>query len=205
MEYPKIHSLFMRDEKTHKFTEHYSKREFESPHILWSVEEKIDGMNMRIHVTDGKITKVVGRTDDALIPPKLLAWFNRPEFIEKIAIIKPVTAILYGEGFGAGVQKGGIYRPDPAFILFDCYAQDRWGTRPEIRELAQLLGIDCPAWLGVMTTQEVVEYVKSRPQGMYGLGNYMMEGVICRSNPVVRFNDEQAAPVMFKLKVRDFK
>ena len=205
MEYPKIHSLYMRDPITNKFTTEFSKPEFDSED-LWHVEEKIDGMNMRVYIDNGKITDIKGRTDAASIPPKLLKWLGRDELVLKIMEhYNTGPVILFGEGFGAGIQSGGIYRKDQAMILFDCYMGGRWSTRLEILEIAGQLGMEVPAFIGLMTKEEAIKYVKSKPKGFYGDQNYPMEGVMCRSEPLVRYNTRSANPVMFKLKVKDFK
>jgi hypothetical protein len=204
MEYPKIHSLFKRDEKTHRFTNELSKEEFDVPHTFWHCEEKIDGTNMRIYIKDNKITDIKGRNDSSLLEPKVLAWINRPELAKKVAEFEPKTCILFGEGFGGKIQIGKNYRKDEAFILFDCYANGRWATRTEISRIAYDLDMGCPAYLGCLTTGEAIEYVQKKPRGKYGSNDYPMEGIICRSWPLVRFNDKSADPVMFKLKVKDF-
>jgi len=56
-----------------------------------------------------------------------------------------------------------------------------------------------------MTEEEVVAFVKSKPTGKYNDTGYPMEGIIARSEPLVRFNEPGAGPVMWKLKVKDFK
>jgi hypothetical protein len=41
--------------------------------------------------------------------------------------IQPVKAVLYGEGYGAGIQKGGgQYRKVQAFCLFNVLVADKW-------------------------------------------------------------------------------
>ena len=51
--YPKIKSLFKRDEKTFKFTDEYSCPEFELlKGLRWVATEKVDGTNIRV-IFDG--------------------------------------------------------------------------------------------------------------------------------------------------------
>jgi len=206
MKYPKIHSLYKRDPNTHKFLDEYSKPEFAScSHRPWDVQEKIDGMNIRIYIQDNKIIDIEGRTDEAFIPPKLLKWLQRDELREAIEALEMNTIILFGEGFGSGIQSGGIYRKDQAMILFDTYGSQRWGTREEVTSIAEALGMETPYRIGRMTMQEAIDYVKSKPNGWYGSGSYPIEGVICRSEPLVRYNKHSADPIMFKLKCKDFE
>ncbi len=55
-----------------------------------------------------------------------------------------------------------------------------------------------------MTTQEVVEYVKSHPISYVAEDrSLVMEGIIARSYPLMLFR-QRKVPIMFKLKVRDF-
>ncbi len=206
MEYPKIHSLFKRDPETHRFLDEVSCEEFYG-HSEWRVEEKIDGMNIRIYIDgpQGIITDIKGRTDNAMIPPKLLKYFKNNTLFQNYSKILFLNgpAILFGEGFGADIQSGGIYRKDMAFILFDCYFSDRWSTREEIYHMGPLLGFDTPHDYGIMSISEIIKMIKSKPNGMYGSANYLTEGIIARSHPLVRFNDRSANPVLWKLKVKD--
>jgi len=202
MEYPKINSLWKRNE-AHDFIENdYSRPEF-AAFKQWRVEEKIDGTNVRVYIQDGTI-EVKGRTNKAELPAKLLKFFERDEFMSKFSLFGTKSVQLFGEGFGAGIQTGGIYRPDIAFILFDVYMHGRWSRREEVYELATQLGLDHPMDLGMMTEDEIVTLVKSKPKGRYNDKGYPMEGVIVRSEPIMRFNDH-GDPIMWKLKVKDFK
>lgn len=213
MEYPKINSLWMREPldsspKRKLIPGQYSQPEFASI-TQWRVEEKIDGMNIRIYVHGDQI-EVKGRTQHAKIPPKLRDYFNDPELRQRLSSFLPVPYILFGEGFGAGIQCGGIYRPTQAFVLFDIYVK-RWSTREEVYGLAPSLGFDTPHDFGMMTEDEIIDLVKSAPSTRYHFdkvwhpnSNRTMEGVVVRSEPLMRFNTQQAQPIMWKLKVRDF-
>ncbi len=202
MEYPKINSIWKRDEANALIPGDYARPEF-SACKQWRVEEKIDGTNIRVYIQDGGI-EIKGRTNKAEIPAPLLAFFARDEFMNKLPYFGTTPVQLFGEGFGASIQSGGIYRPDVAFILFDVYMSNRWSTREEVQETALALGLDCPADLGIMTEEEIIAFVKSKPKGRYNDKGYPMEGVMVRSQPLMRFNTQGAAPVMWKLKVKDF-
>lgn len=203
MEYPKINSLWKRD-NDHNFIEgEYSCPEFANIKH-WNVQEKIDGTNVRIFINKTVNTiQLFGRTSHAQIPPKLLTWFQNKSF--DLDVIKSENAYLFGEGFGAGIQSGGIYRRDVSFILFDIYMNGRWSTREEVKEIANLLDLETPHDFGIMTQDDIISFVKSKPHGEYGDKKYIIEGVVCRSEPLMRFNNRSANPVTWKLKVRDFK
>jgi hypothetical protein len=205
MEYPKIHSYYKRDPETHKFIYEVAKKEFEAIR-LWRCEEKIDGMNIRVFfkkIDERERIDIRGRTDDAMIPPKLLAYFKDKEkdLIEKSKEF-PSNFILFGEGFGKGIQSGGYYRKDQAFILFDIYMNERWGTRSEVTHMANLLGFERPKeWAALVQIETIIALLKTKPKSDYS-PDAPMEGVIARSEPLMRFN-QGGDPIMFKLKVKD--
>ena len=82
MEYPKINTLFKRDDKNIIIPSQYTYEEFNYlSNCLWECTEKIDGTNTRIYITmeagEGEDpwfygVTIKGRTDRAIIPPKLL-------------------------------------------------------------------------------------------------------------------------------------
>ena len=209
MEYPKINTLWKRDD-SHKIVEgEYSCPEFAS-HKKWRVQEKIDGMNIRIYVDlNNDNIDIKGRTDQASIPQPLLNFIGMLDIARSLRnsglftwVKTPI--ILFGEGFGGKIQSGGRYSATESFILFDVYANGRWSTREEVGNFASRLNLLSPHDFGMLTINEIIEFVKSRPVGRYDRRSYEMEGVIARSEPLVRFNTMNANPVMFKLKVRDF-
>lgn len=204
MEYPKTHCLYKRDEKAKILRlGEYSRPEFGAIKT-WAVEEKIDGMNIRVYVKDGGIESIKGRTEAAELPAKLLAFFDET-FKTNLEAYNYKDFVLYGEGFGVGIQSGGIYRDTIGFILFDVFMGRRWSTREEVRRTAFALGLETPPSLGLMDELEVVEFVRSKPKGRYRESStYIMEGVVARSEPLMRFNDH-GNPVQFKLRVKDFK
>lgn len=206
MEYPKINTIWKRD-ANHKIIEgDYSCPEFAAID-KWEVQEKIDGTNIRIYVShvDNNHVTVKGRTDKADVNNKIIDFVQAKKLDEKLIALKSNQIILYGEGFGAGIQSGGIYRKDIAFILFDAYMNGRWSTRAEVLTLAQLFEFETPFDFGLLTTKQIIELVKMKPFGGYGKCDYEIEGVIARSEPLMRFNDRSANPIVWKLKVRDFK
>lgn len=219
MEYPKIHSLWMRHSllsgKTKRpfIVGEYAKEEFGSI-SKWRVEEKIDGMNIRLYIDRDRID-VKGRTNYSKIPGSFMDYINNHEFRSKVSMI-PFPGILFGEGFGAGIQTGGIYRPTQAFMLFDAYIDRQWLSREGVRRLGETLGFDTPHDFGIMTEDDIIDLVKSAPRTYYEdktdiqpkkmlyQSKNAFEGVMVRSEPQMRFNDQQATPIMWKLKVKDF-
>ena len=220
MEYPKINSLWKRQEcvKGNSKGLHgpliigeYSELEFGAIKT-WRVDEKVDGTNIRVIYSDGKVS-FKGRTDEAMIPPKLLTYlqFQFSECILHRAFGPEKEGdpynevVLFGEGYGAKIQScGGNYRQDQAFILFDIVINGWWLKREDIASISEKLGISSVPDLGIMTEEQIIEFVKSKPLSRCSLIEQIMEGVVVRSEPLMLFRNGKK-PIMWKLKVKDFK
>jgi hypothetical protein len=111
--------------------------------VPWIFTEKIDGTNIRV-VWDGHKPEFRGRTDNAQLHPQLITALQEmfpEELLEQTFGANP--AILFGEGYGAGIQKGGgNYRKDKSFILFDVFIGGWWLERHSVEDIAGALGID---------------------------------------------------------------
>lgn len=133
--YHKIQTVWHRDPATNHKTlleGKWSEPEFEYlAGNQWEFTEKVDGTNIRVMLNDGKIS-FGGKTDNASLPAALV---NRLEGrfhpqLDRLIEMFPDGACLYGEGYGARIQKGGgNYRPDQDFVLFDVLVGEWWLTR----------------------------------------------------------------------------
>ena len=223
-EYPKIHSLWKRegwyfDQDKKNSPDYQNGRQsfiigdYAQPEFgnikKWHVEEKVDGTNIRILYISGKVF-IGGRTKNAQIPAHLLKYLQET-FTEDI-LNKTFPAeedksypnvMLYGEGYGPKIQAcGGNYRKDPGFILFDVKCGPRWLQRVDVRTIAMKLNVkSCPD-IGIMEERDIVEYVKSKPKSLCSETPQIMEGVICRSEPLMLFRNK--LPIMWKLKCKEF-
>jgi hypothetical protein len=114
-------------------------------------------------------------------------------------------AVFFGEGYGPKIQGcGGRYRKDVSFILFDVHIDGWWLQKDAVLEIAQKLDVEHTINQAIMTTNEVVEYVKSKPISYIAEDRTLvMEGVIARSYPLMLFR-QRGLPIMFKLKCKDF-
>jgi len=220
MKYPKINTLWKRDmENKGKIIEgEYSCPEFKNIK-LWRVSEKIHGTNIRIIYKKGSLSKVLfaGKTDNAIIEPELLEYLEETftsEKMEKALMFKdelPQEAVLYGEGYGPKIQKGGgRYRDDASVILFDIKVDEWWLEREDVEDIAKKLKIDLVPDLGLMTEEEIVFLVRNTGYHLKGFKSVISkdktldaEGIVARSYPLVLFRDGK--PLMFKLKQEDFK
>src|SRR5438132_1460410 len=101
-EYPKIETLYRRDDATHKVVQ----GDIRLPEVVliksWLVTEKIDGTNIRVGLKADGSVEYGGRTDNAQIHPLLLKWLanNLPaaKLLAVFALGEEVT--LFGEGYG---------------------------------------------------------------------------------------------------------
>jgi len=206
--YSKINTLWKRD-KDNKFVimpGEYSQPEF--PNItFWEVTEKIDGMNIRVIFNKDGV-RFAGRTDKAQLPKRLLEVLAETFTVEKMAEVfdlsKSNEVTLYGEGYGVKIQKGGgDYLDDQAFVLFDVRIDGIWLTSESVTEMAGKLEIKRVPILNVMPIWEIEAFVQSKPRSMITRKEKMMEGVVCRSDPLVL--DRLGKRVIFKLKCKDYE
>lgn len=210
-EYTKIETIFERDmDGTKKLIE--GKFRNETVEYLrnnaWVCTEKIDGTNIGI-VWDGHKVSYQGRTERAQIPAhlmnKLIELFggneNEELFEQKFG---DMQVILFGEGYGAKIQKGGgNYRSDVSFILFDVYLpeQNLWLKRDALEDIAKAFGIDVVPIVLTGTLNTAVNYVKSKPKSTIGVAD--MEGLVCK--PEVDMLDRMGRRLIVKVKVCDFE
>jgi len=224
MEYPKINSLWKREgwyfDEGKKNSPDYQKGrqsfivgdyafpEFENIK-KWTVDEKVDGTNIRIFYQDGKV-RFGGRTKDAQIPCHLFDYLQANFGDWNFSKVFPVKenesypyVILFGEGYGTKIQKGGgNYRKDVGFILFDVYVSGWWLERSSCKDVAEQFGIPMVPQIGIMTEGEIVEFVKSKPLSQCSITPQVMEGIIARPSPLVMYR--KGDPIMFKLKCKEF-
>lgn len=209
MEYPKINSLFKRNEHDHSFIMHdYSCPEF--PLIkTWRVEEKIDGTNIRIIYNplsnEEKVT-FHGRSKDSKMPDYIHDFLKNHFTVEKLNAAfgdLKSSVILYGECYGKNIQTAGpFYRKDVHFMLFDVLVGHWWLTREAIREKAACLDVPTPPDLGSMTEAEIMAFIHSKPLSLCSDKSQVMEGIIARPEPLLLFRNGK--PLVWKLKVKDF-
>ena len=209
-EYHKIETLFERDmDGTKKLIE----GKFRNPSVEylknneWCFTEKIDGTNIRIH-WDGHRVMFGGRTDAAQLPTDLmyklndlfLGITNEQLFEQKFGA---TNVTLYGEGYGAGIQKGGgAYRKDKGFILFDVLINDFWLERKNIEDIAKSFNLDIVPIVLNGTIQDAVNYVKSFPKSTVAVEERESEGLVGR--PSVEMKDRRGNRIIVKVKTCDF-
>lgn len=214
--YHKIHSLYKREPAGQRklIVGEYSRPEFEYLRdCRWEGTEKIDGTNIRIGWFDGQVM-FNGRTENAQVPTRLVQWILATFTPEKMAqVFGPQGGlILFGEGYGAGIQKGGGgYATDgeQRVALFDVMAVDAlapdvceeiWFERAKVQDAADALGVAYAPVVARGTLAELERQVKEGFQSR--LGTCRAEGLVVR--PTVELKNRLGGRVITKLKYRDF-
>ena len=213
MEYPKIETLFGRDENF-RVDPNQLKNPVFAMFKQWEVTEKIDGTNMRVTLIEGEDKiKVDGRTDRASIPGDLFRYMIDTFPVKAVQDMMDLKGagwekvVLYGEGYGAGIQKGGCYRKDKAFRLFDVLVADKWWLDWKVVEqVAETLGIKTAPYLGSWTFTEIIERVKVGVPSVVAKEesgqDVIAEGIVAR--PIETLFDKRGNRVILKLKTKDF-
>ncbi len=156
--YPSIETVFVRDHATNLLNFGEIRCPENDCIRSWTISEKIDGTNIRAIVTLEGIG-VRGRTDKADLPPglasavlaalpsheRLLEYFTAYRGKELPA---EWSVTFYGEGYGAGIQKGGCYSAIKKFRVFDLLLGENWWTSDkEMRRVCDELDIPTVPYL----------------------------------------------------------
>jgi len=214
-QYHKITTVFKRDPKNMRYI---FEGEWSEPEFLylkdneWVFTEKVDGTNIRV-MWNGSNVVFGGKSDDTqLYMPlvqKLQETFDttpkRQELKKMFSVTNPdeeINVCLYGEGYGAKIQKGGgNYRPDGVdFVLFDVMVNGWWLQRKDVEDIAVKLGIKVVPIVGSGTLLEAVTMVKNGFNSQWG--DFPAEGLVCR--PAVELKKRNGERLITKIKCRDF-
>lgn len=197
--YPKIETLFRRGDDFRVTTELRSPEFAIDP---WTVEEKIDGMNVQLHLVPSELGWVLhelhGRTERAQIPAPVADFVKETmEIADWPTTENQLPVRIFCEAAGPKIQTNRHGLSTVTLFPFDVLCGDErpfWLPREAVDNWASRLGLDMPGCLGWgVTRDEVVEMVR-------GMGPEY-EGVVCR--PPVELRTERGRRVMWKLKRRD--
>lgn len=205
-QYHKIQTVYKRDPETKFKTlldDDYSMPEFEYlASNQWTFTEKVDGTNIRVMFNSERLT-FAGKTDRAQIPSFLLDRLNQL-FSPQIELFKenfPDGVCLYGEGYGAKIQKGGgNYRQDQDFVLFDVKIVDWWLQRHNVMLIADQFNLDIVPVVEFGTLTEMVKIVKTGFTSMWG--DFLAEGIVAR--PTTELKTRSGERIITKAKYKDF-
>jgi len=206
--YPKINTIFKRDmsNKGKIMPGVYSTPEIEYlAGNVWEFTEKVDGTNIRIHWVRGIGRTFGGRTDNAQIPANLIKrleeLFPAKKLNSQIRLdVDELT--LYGEGYGARIQKGGgNYKPDGVdFVLFDVLVDDWWLRRDHVQNVAECLSITAVPIIGRGPLNLAVDTVSKGFDSQWG--KFQAEGLVLR--PTVELKSRAGNRIITKIKHKDF-
>ncbi len=215
--YHKILTVFKRD-RTNKgkiiFGE-YAAPEFDYlKDNMWVFTEKVDGTNIRV-MWDGENVIFGGKTDNAQMPVFLL--YRLQELFEGTAKKKlfretftdtktgeiMTDVCLYGEGFGARIQKGGgnYIKDGVDFALFDVKIGDWWLERTNIEDIADKLGINV---VPIVCESDLLDMANIAQCGFKSKwGDFMAEGIVAK--PALELRNRAGHRIITKIKHKDFK
>lgn len=169
-----------------------------------------------------------GKTDNANIHPnllkhltdtypaeKVLAALGLKDFIpvEEWADHKwqsiddiPQRYTIYGEGYGAKIQKaGGNYLSQSnGFIVFDVKVDDLYLLCSARDEIAQKLDAPVVPFIGMMTLDEAIQYVRTGFKSRIAENpDFMAEGLVIRNE--LGMKTRRGERIITKLKTCDFQ
>lgn len=215
--YSKIETAYVRDEQFRVDVSRL-RRSIYGCISTWVATEKVDGTNMRIGFakapgeTSSPVHGVWGKTDSASIPFALLTHCQDLAGRVKCQISEIMTEhdlasyTLHGEGYGPKIQKGGRYRPDQGFILFDVEVGDGvFLSDEQVTATADLLGIPRVPVLGEMTLAAATTLAQAGFESLVAAANgqtMSAEGLVLRT--VEPLYDNRGERLIVKLKGRDF-
>ena len=196
--------------------------------------EKIDGTSMSVHIIPVGYTDIGGafkanyaveyhgKTEKADTPKhlqakmeqlfpaeKMLEAFNKNVTYENVEdAIKEVNhgkVIVFGEGYGAKIQKGGNYiSNDCGFILFDVTVDGMFLLRESLEDIASKLEIPIVPLIGYMTIDEAIEFVKKGFKSTIAENkDYDAEGLVLKT-PMGLLN-RKGERIITKIKTCDFR
>jgi hypothetical protein len=218
--YHKIKTVWQRDpSNSHKtlLENKWSKPEFKYMAKLdWEWTEKVDGQNIRViwdPASEPAQVDVRGKTDRAdlhhdlvanireMFPPTLM----RDKFGDR-------QCTLYGEGYGAGIARGGgLYRQDKSFILFDVLMEHKgkelpyfaWLARQNVYDIADSLRcLRVPTVHIGSLYDALTECANGFLSSVATEGYVDAEGLVCR--PLVEMTNTFGERVITKIKCKDF-
>lgn len=209
-QYHKIKTLWKRQsEKPHNMlVGEFAEPEFEFlKDAQWYFTEKVDGTNIRI-MWDGNRVTFGGKTNNAQIHSVLyeklqVIFLNEP--VEQIfeEVFGETSACLYGEGFGAKIQKsGGNYKADGNdFALFDVLVGDWWLNRNDVEDIAAKFDLTIVPIVGTGTLEDMSEMVAKGFNSQWG--DFLAEGIVAK--PIIELYNRSGKRVITKLKHKDFQ
>lgn len=228
--YPKIEGLFKRKDGSKELDiNEYRNPCFEYLGCTeWIATEKIDGTNVCVE-WDGHEFHFWGHTEKATLHDELLTYLERifddvmEEKVEELFGEKCVN--FYGEGYGAGIQKGSGYSDEKKFILFDIYKPEtgNWMNFYDMQDIGEKLGLEVVPTVDVLGIRDddpdyniefgakligdaflpSIIYVLDDHKTRVGKKEQNIEGIVLR--PKYELKDNRGQRIICKIKCSDFQ
>lgn len=179
--------------------------------------------------------RIAGKTDNAQIPPKLKKFMeeNYPdekvfaalglkkfipveEWVEHKWVtsdgitpsydVIPEIYTIYGEGYGAGIQKaGGNYISNGVgFIVFDVKVNDIYLLTSARDEIATKLGAPIVPFIGYFTIDEAIDFVRKGFKSTIAENKeFIAEGLVLRTD--IGLRNRMGKRLIVKVKYEDFQ
>jgi hypothetical protein len=109
---------------------------------------------------------------------------------------------VYGEGYGAKIQSGGMYRHDQSLIVFDVLVGRWWLTDESIADVAGKLGLDVVPLVTVATLSEAWARITKPGDLASRWPGARIEGLVGR--PAVPLFTRKGDRLIVKMKVKDW-
>ena len=208
MKYPKIQSIYKREQAGRK-KGRFIRGDWTSPEFevlqgqQWEATEKIDGTTIRV-TWDGEKVTLGGRTDKSAIPATLVTVLHDTFPVEKFhsqrrAPLPPM--VIFGEGYGLGINKGELYKPDGVdFSAFDILCGGYWLKRSSISDICFQLDCRLIRCCGHMSLHAAIALAKTGFQA--GTGTAQAEGLVLRAP--CGMLDRGGNRIITKIKTKDF-
>lgn len=172
--------------------------------------EKIDGTNMGIRISGGKVVHIQKREHICNREDKVDAFYFEvgdrvARIIEDKSIEQIKDAIIFGELCGEKILKGGNYFPGRKFIIFDIFdtAANKFFSWDAVKHFAGELGIETVPEINYNKEDLNVANVKDfilNQKSVYNM-NFGAEGIVIRHRkdtlPIRRW--------MAKIRKKDFR
>jgi len=211
--YDKFSSPFKKDERFIN-TEELSQK---LPDGSWIITEKIDGTNIRIILTKpddegnrevhiGSRKLILNKSDKgSKVYLDCIEEINLNKIQEYFKDVDS-TVIIYGEGYGAGVQKGGIYSSKKNFRVFDIRIGKAYQDFSYVKKVCidnQLNLVPVIDEKEFLTYEECITRLKqtSHTYIKEGTGG-RPEGFVYKFEPVLL--NKYGERLIFKVKYKDF-
>lgn len=204
MVYPKIETLFERDQKTRLVIPESIIFPTNNTDI-WTLTEKVDGTNIRISYKLGGHGKgyitIDGRTFGSQINSQLIEYINDRltyQMINKLFYGEQV--VIYGEAYGKKINPECGYNCDLEFLVFDIFNDGAWLERSEIELASNILNLGCVPKINETVGSGIDMTRNGFKSFIPGEENVFAEGIIIKRRSL-EFEEKRR---VYKLKTSDF-